>query len=136
MDEDRHEKGQSVPSDVSVAENWTDALERIVARREGVSREAARPIVARKAGVTAGKIYSLARHRLKTVENSLLRGIGGALIRELQHELARIEHELAIHTQIGGRGDDGEAIALAKDRQKILEALGLTSLPPHEGEKP
>ena len=127
MDEDRHQNGRNMRSDAAVAEDWTEALERLVAKREGVSRTEARPIVARRAGVPTGKLYSLARGRLKDVSNSVLKGIGGALIRELQYELARIEHDYQVHTQIGGRRDDGEAIALAKDRQKILEALGLTS---------
>lgn len=133
MDDNRQENGRNMRSDAAVAEDWTEALERLVARREGLSREAARPIVARRAGVPTGKLYSLARGRLKDVSNSVLRGIGGALIRELQHELARIEHDYQIHTQIGGRPDDGEAIALAKDRAKILAALGLSDAPDVEG---
>ena len=104
--------------DVALAEGWTEALERLVARREHVSRIDARPIAARRSGVPAGKLYSLARHRLKDVSTVFLRGIGGALIRELQFELARVEHELQIHTQIGGRADDGE---LSRWRRAVAE---------------
>ena len=126
MDRNRHENGRDAPMrDVAVAEDWTEALERLIAQREHVSRSVARPIAARRAGVPAGTLYSLARRRLKGVSNSVLRGIGGALIRELQHELARVEHDLQTHTQIGGRPDDGAAIALVASRQKILEALGI-----------
>jgi hypothetical protein len=126
MDKDRHENGRDKPMrDVALAEEWTEALERLISRREHVPRSKARTIAARKAGVPDGKLYSLARGRLKDVSNSVLRGIGGALIRELQQELARVEHDLAIHTQIGTHVDSGEVLTLAGRRTKILEALGL-----------
>ena len=115
--------------DVAVAEDFADMLERSIALREGVSREIARPIAARRAGVPTGTLYSLARRRLKDVSNSVLRGIGGALIRELQQELARVEHELQTHTQIGDRADSDEVLSMASRREKIREALGLVPLP-------
>jgi hypothetical protein len=126
VDRDRHQNGRDEPMrDVALAEDWTEALERLISRREHVPRSEARTIAARKAGVPAGKLYSLARGRLKDVSNSVLRGLGGALIRELQQELARVEHDLAIHTQIGDRADSGEVLTLASRREKIREALGL-----------
>jgi hypothetical protein len=126
VDRDRHKNGRDEPMrDVALAEEWTEALERLISRREHVPRSEARPIAARKAGVPAGKLYSLARGRLKDVSNSVLRGIGGALIRELQQELARVEHDLHTHTQIGTHVDSGEVLTLASRRTKILEALGI-----------
>ena len=132
MDRNRHPEGQSV-TDVTLAREWAAILEEREARRGGVSRTVARNVVARKTGVTAGKLYSLARDRIKTIDNSMLRGIGGALIRELQHELTRVEHDLAIHTRIGDRADSGEVLSLASRREKIRDALGLTSPSPPEG---
>jgi hypothetical protein len=114
------------PTDVGVAEDWAEALEVSTARRLGVSRTEARPVVARKAGVPQGKLYSLSRRRLKDISNTMLRRIGAALIRDLQAELARVQHELQTHTQIGSRPDGGEVFSLVARREKIREALGLT----------
>lgn len=129
----RHEKGQSVPSDISLAEDWATALERLEAQRLGESRSRARPVVSRKTGVAVGTLYSLARRRLKTITNDTLRRLGNGLIAELQRELGRIEHELQIHTQIGTHVDSGEVLSLVQSRQKIRTALGLTPAPDGEG---
>ena len=129
MDRNRPPEGQSVTpaTDVTLARNWAAILEEREARRGGVSRTDARKVVARKAGVTPGKLYSLARNRLKEVSNATLRGIGGALVRDLQNELARVEHDLAIHTQIGVGIDNGETLSLLASREKIRAALGLSA---------
>ncbi len=133
MDRNRHEKGRSVPSDISLAEDWATALERIEAQRSGENRSRVRPVVARRTGVSEGTLYSLARRRLKKITNDTLRRLGNGLIAELQRELGRIEHELQIHTQIGTHIDSGEVLALVASRQKIKAALGLTDLPPSSG---
>ena len=127
MDNIRHPEGQDVSaqSDVAIAEDWVEILETVEARRLGVTRAEARPKVARDLRVPEGKLYSLARRRLKDISNRMLRRIGEGLIRELQAELARVEHDLQIRTQIGARPDSGESLTLATRREKIREALGL-----------
>lgn len=122
----RHEKGQPVPSDISLAEDWATALERLEAQRSGESRSRVRPVVSRKTGVAVGTLYSLARKRLKTITNDTLRRLGNGLIAELQRELGRIEHELQVHTQIGTHLDSGEVLSLVQSREKIRTALGLS----------
>ena len=129
MDNIRHPEGQDVSaqSDVAIAEDWVEILETVEARRLGVTRAEARPKVARSIGVPEGKLYSLARRRLKDISNRMLRRIGDGLVRELQAELARVEHDLQIRTQIGDRPDSGEALSLASRREKIREALGIAA---------
>lgn len=126
MDRNRHEKGRPVPSDISLAEDWATALERIEAQRSGGSRSRARPQVARRTGIAEGTLYSLARRRLKTVSSEILRRLGNGLAAELRAELGRIEHELQIHTQIGTHIDSGEVLSLLASRTKIRSALGLS----------
>lgn len=126
MDRNRHEKGRSVPSDISLAEDWATALERIEAQRSGENRARVRPTVARRTGVSEGTLYSLARRRLKRGTNDTLRRLGNGLIVELQKELGHIEHELQIHTQVGTHADSSEVLALVASRQKIREALRLS----------
>lgn len=125
MGEIRHEKGRPVSSDISLAEDWATALERIEAQRSGGSRSRARPLVARRTGIAEGTLYSLARRRLKSVSSELLRRLGNGLAAELRAELGRIEHELQIHTQIGTHIDSGEVLSLLASRQKIRKALSL-----------
>ena len=125
MGEIRREKGRPVSSDISLAEDWATALERLEAQRLGESRSRARPIVSRKTGVAIGTLYSLARRRLKVITNDTLRRLGNGLIAELQRELGRIEHELQVHTQIGTHVDSGEVLSLVASRAKIRSALGL-----------
>lgn len=133
MDRNRHPEGQEVSAlmDVEIAEDWVDILETVAARRAGLSRAEARPALARRIGVPQGKLYSLARRRLKDVSNRLLNKIGNGLIAELQAELARVEHDLQIRTQIGDRPDSGEVLSLASRREKIREALGIAA--PEQG---
>ena len=132
MDEKCHPEGQSV-TDVSLARDWADILEEKEVRRSLVSRSEARAIVARKTGVPEGKLYSLRRNRIKDIGRVFLNRLGASVIRELQLELARVEHDLGIINQIGGHTDDGETLSLLASRQKIREALGLDSDLPDGG---
>ena len=123
----RPPEGLKVPAenDVSIAEDWAEMLELAEARRAGISRAEARPIVARKIGVPEGKLYSLSRHRLKDISHGQFKKLGLGIIQDLQGDLARVEHELHIATQIGTRLDSGEVFELEARRQKIREALEL-----------
>ena len=112
-------------SDVALAREWAETLEDRESRRHGISVQEARPIVARKTGVPTGKLYSLRRDRLKDVGNSILQRLGMALIRDLQTELARVEHDLQTAIQIGLDRHGGEVQSLLASRQKIRAALNL-----------
>ena len=127
MDDKRPMERQKVTSvsDVSMARDWADILEDRTAKREGLTLAEARPIVARRTGVPAGKLYSLHRNRLKAIASHLLSRLGNAVANELQAELRHVEHELHIRTQIGARPDSGETLSLLQSREKIRAALGL-----------
>lgn len=135
MDRNRHPEGHKVTaaSDVALAGEWAELLEERTAKTRGVSLEDARSIVARDTGVPTGKLYSLRRRRLKDIGRSILTRLGEGVIRELQTELRRVEHELHVRTQIGARPDSGETLSLLADRQKIREALGLPLAGEHRG---
>ena len=132
MDRNRPPEGQSV-SDVSLARDWASILEEKEARRLHLSRSEARTVVARKTGVPEGKLYSLRRNRIKDIGRTFLNRLGAGVIRELQQELARVEHDLQIINQIGVGVDNGETLSLLASRQKIREALGLVSDLPDGG---
>lgn len=123
----------SAVSDVSLARDWAEILEDRTARRSGVSIKQARPIVARKIGVPEGKLYSLRRNRLKDIARHILVQLGEGVIRELEAELHRVEHDLQTLKQIGARPDSGETLSLLASRQKIREALGLADVAPDDG---
>ena len=125
MSRDCHSEGQSV-TDAAIARDWAEILEEREARRAGVSRAEARPIVARKTGVPEGKLYSLRRNRLKDFPRYLLQRLGQSVIRELEAELRQVEHDLQTLTQIGAHPDSGETLSLLSSRRKIREALGLS----------
>lgn len=135
MDRSRQPEGHKVTaaSDVALAGEWAELLEERAAKTRGVSLEDARSIVARDTGVPTGKLYSLRRRRLKDIGRSILTRLGEGVIRELQTELRRVEHELHVRTQIGARPDSGETLSLLANRQKIREALGLPPAPEQGG---
>ncbi len=123
----------SAAYDVAVARTWAEILEDREAQRSGLSVEEARPIVARRTGVPAGRLYSLRRGRLKEVGRYIIDRLGAVLIAELQADLRRIEHDYHTLVQTGADLGGGEASSLLARRQKIREALGLDAPPEGEG---
>ncbi len=80
---------------------YQDQTRAIVARLE--QREAARAgsismgraTLARKLGALPGTLESLARGRLKRIDDWMRARAEALLIREIEHEIAALEHELA-----------------------------------------
>jgi phage portal protein BeeE len=87
-------------------------------------RDRARRNVARAIGTSPGTIENLQRNRLKRIAGWLRDALRARVIRELEAEIARLQHELAVHKQIGmdPRGD--EAAAVRADLSAILTVLG------------
>jgi hypothetical protein len=110
-------------AEASEAQNLVKILVDQEARRVG-DRIVARQRVARSVGVSPGTIENLQRNRLKRISGWLRDALRARVIRELEAEIARLQHELAVHKQTGvdPRGD--EATAVRADLSAILTVLG------------
>ncbi len=126
MDEKCHPECQSMSAVESVREarGWAELLEKNEVRRTGLTRSEVRPIVARKVGVPASKLYSLWRNRLKDT-GSWKERLRAAVVRELQSELARLQHEQNLLAQTGAHPASHEASAVLADIDAVHVALGL-----------
>jgi hypothetical protein len=135
MDRKCHHPERKVSAVDSVAEarTWADILERNEARRTGLSRAEVRPIVARKTGVPASKLYSLWRNRLKDT-GSWKEQLRTAVVRELEDMLRNVQHEKQIARQTGADPRDREMESLVASEAAIKTALGLPMPSPSEGE--
>lgn len=110
-------------AEAAEAKNLTDILVRQEHRRVG-DRVRARQNVARSLGIPPGTVENLQRNRLTKIAGWLRDALRARVIRELESEIARLQHELAVHRQTGvdPRGD--EATAVRADLSAILEVLG------------
>lgn len=126
MDRKCQRECRSVSAAESVAEarSWAELLEMSEVRRTGLSRVEVRPIVARKTGVPASKLYSLWRRRLKDT-GSWKEALKAAVLVELQNEMRRLQHEQHILLQSGAHPGSGEVQAVASDIAAVRLALGL-----------
>lgn len=90
---------------------WAGMLESIERSRTGRNKEEVRENVAAKLGVSPGTLENLERRRTKGVKGWIIDRIQGAVIRELEREISRLQHELEIARQCGTRPDADEVIA-------------------------
>jgi hypothetical protein len=85
---------QAVRSDLS-------RLEAIRALRSSASIAHARASIARETRIAAGTLENIKRQRTKGVRGWIADTIRGALVRELQREIERLNHELQTLLQRG-----------------------------------
>ena len=90
------------------ARGWSRYLEDLEARRTGSTVDAVRPAIARRLGVSPGSLEGLRKGRVKLVAAHLFDRLRAAVIRELQHEIRGLEHELSTLRTGGTRLDDPE----------------------------
>jgi hypothetical protein len=69
--------------------------------RNGGSKSQARARLAGKMRVLPGTLYNLARNRLKRLDTELRDRLTAFAIRDLQHEIERLSHELEMARQMG-----------------------------------
>lgn len=110
-------------AECSEAQNLANILVSQEARRTG-DRIMARKKVARALGTSPGTIENLQRSRLKNVAGWLRDALRARVIRELESEIARLQHELAVHKQTGVDPRSDEATAVRADMSAVLEVLG------------
>lgn len=77
------------------ARHWLAFLETSEAKRLGVSRDAARPHLARRLREAPGTLENLDRGRLKGLRAALVEKLRLEFIRSLEREIGKLENELA-----------------------------------------
>lgn len=101
-------------------------LEEIRARRLGTSKAIARTSVAREVRVAPGTLENIRKQRTKGVRGWIAETIRGALLRELEAEMARLQHEYEVLVRTGAdpRGDEvAEVQTFLMRARKSLEAV-------------
>lgn len=110
-------------AECSEAQSLANVLVSQEARRTG-DRILARKKVARALGTTPGTIENLQRSRLKRISGWLRDALRARVIHELQAEVARLQHEIAVLSQTGVDPRSNEATAVRADLSAVLEVLG------------
>ena len=125
-----HRECEVMTSDVYVedAKAWTRTLEDYEARYAGLTVVAARKRVARQIGVSVGTLENLRNRSPKAVAAHIYARLKAGVIRKLEKELTRVEHELQIARQSGSHPADGEVQAVLASRSRLCEALGLNDV--------
>lgn len=95
-----------------------EACEKREQLRSGGSREDARQRLARRIGVLPGTLYTLARDRLKRLDANLRDRLTAYAISDLQSEMERLAHDLAMARQMGAHQDS----PMVADIEKHLAA--------------
>jgi len=114
----------SAAADVLRSHRAARRLVEIEQLRTGLTADEARERVAGREGVSPGTFENIVRKRIKGVEGWLRDKLQAALIRELQAELARLEHELAVARLSAQRPDDDEissVMALVERAKELLK---------------
>jgi transposase-like protein len=101
MISDRESHSMTTAAYVDTARTWVRRLEDAEAIRSSVPVNTARSSVARKVGVHPGALANIRHGRIKAIAAHVFDALRGAVERELLHEIARLEHELALLRQSG-----------------------------------
>lgn len=83
------------------------------ARRNSLGSDDARERVASRLGVAPGTLENLLRGRLKAVASYVRDRLRSAVIRQLEAEIQRLEHELAV-ARLGALGPTDDDVAQAE----------------------
>ena len=110
-------------SDIDTAHLWTKRLEGIERVRSGLPADEVRPIVARRVGVAPGTLENIHRKRIKEPRKSLMDKLRSALVRELEAEMMRHQHEIHILKQTGADPRDYEIAEVEASLEKIRQTL-------------
>jgi hypothetical protein len=110
-------------TDITTALEWTRRLEDMERGRSRLPAAEVRPIVARRVGVAPGTLENIHRGRIKQPRKSLMDALRNALVRELEAEAMRYEHEAQILIQTGSDPRDGEIAEVVAGLATIRETL-------------
>lgn len=110
-------------SDLEIATQTARRLTEIEARRYGLSKTVARNRVAKREKIAPGTLENLLKHRSKSVAGWVRDALQAALIREIQNEINRLEHELQI-TRLSSVGpSDVDVVAAETALAAAREAI-------------
>lgn len=84
----------------------------------------ARLNIARSLGIAPGTIENLQRNRLKRISGWLRDALRARVIRELEVEVTRLQHEIAVLRQTGVDPRSNEMAAVRADLSAVLNVLG------------
>jgi hypothetical protein len=113
----------SALAEATEARNLANLLVQQETRRVG-DRQRARYNVARALGTAPGTIENLQRNRLKRISGWLRDALRARVIRELESEVARLQHEIAVLSQTGVDPRSDQATAVRADLSALLTVLG------------
>ena len=87
-------------------------------------RPQARLNVARALGVAPGTIENIQRGRLKRISGWLRDALRARVVRELEAEVVRLQHEIDVYRQIGTDPRSSEMASAMADHSALLSILG------------
>jgi hypothetical protein len=128
MDTGRPREGHSMNSVVYTdrARDWVIALEDRERARSGSKLPVARDAVAQRIGVPSGTLRNLRKSRVKGIAVHWYERLRVAVIRDLQAEMRRLQHEQQIVIQTGSHPASPEALSILAGIQAVRTALGLS----------
>lgn len=85
----------------AAVQNWAGRLIAREADRSRLDKIAATKAVARHLGLAPGSLENVARGRVKRLTYRITEAIRGAMIRELEREIARLQHDLELARACG-----------------------------------
>ena len=116
----------AIAAEEHTARKWVVECEDREARRAGLPLPHARASLSRKIGIPAGTLENIRRGRSKGVRSWVLNVLREFVARELEAEIARLTHELAmVRARTGGAESNAEGAARAAieaARRLVLEA--------------
>jgi hypothetical protein len=110
-------------AEAAEAKSLTDVLINQEHRRVG-DRQLARQRVARSLGVSPGTLENLQRSRLKKISGWLRDALRERVVRELESEVVRLQHEISVLRRTGVDPRGHEMAAARADLSSVLAALG------------
>lgn len=116
-----HDAGTNRP-DMSSAISLAQTLERRERTRLGC-RDTARRSLAEKLRIGVGSLENLVRGRVKRVDATIRDRLQALVVKELELEIARLSHELAIATQSSSRPDADEIFEVETHLKKARAVL-------------
>lgn len=111
---------QEPPVPVATASSYVKLMVEREARGEG-DLAGAMDRLARRYGLTRWQIERLRKGRAKTIEAGLFSRIRAAYLAEVERQISKLEHELALERAIGG-----EDAALARAETALCELVEAT----------
>jgi hypothetical protein len=98
-------------------------LEEIRALRLRASKAHARSSIARETRLAPGTLENIRKQRTKGIRGWIADTIRGALLRELEREMARLQHEYQILMASGSSHRDSEMEQVVADLARARKAL-------------